>query len=183
MTMTKMTVKRPVALVLICVSAALVAGCSGSGSTHDATPGPDRSVTSPAVAAPAASDRAHAAETVKSDLEQRLSVDEARFGTGTNSPCATSSPKVFTAECGAAVDATAKLATLALAEAGGPDGFRTLTTTAQKIESAVDDYRTLKCASNPSAADTRHKCLSAAAVIAQAHADLRDGANMALSGR
>ncbi|MEU7380452.1 MULTISPECIES: hypothetical protein [unclassified Streptomyces] len=70
-------------------------------------------------------------------LEERLSADEPQFGSGTISPCSTSSPQMFTAKCQAAADATSDAADLALREINGRRGFATLGSVARKIQAAV----------------------------------------------
>ncbi|GAA3070063.1 hypothetical protein GCM10020254_12320 [Streptomyces goshikiensis] len=113
----------------------------------------------------------------------RISTGEGRFGSGTHSPCASSSPKVFTEECGEAADYTREAARFALDEIDGRSGFATLATTARKLDKAAATYRDLGCAKNPAAADARKACLDPAAVVAQGFSDLRDGANLGLAGK
>ncbi|WP_161245212.1 hypothetical protein [Streptomyces sp. SID1034] len=167
--------------------AALLAGCGGSGgstapdSTVDATP----SAGAPAgrrSAAPA-SDRAAVAEKVKSAVEAQLSVDEGRFGSGSNSPCATASAKMFTRQCAAAAKGTKADASFALAQVDGHEGFAALRSVAREIQNSAAAYQRLGCAANPSKAATRHACLEPAAVLAQGFPDLRDGANLGLAGK
>ncbi|MEV6722062.1 hypothetical protein AB0M94_14170 [Streptomyces xanthochromogenes] len=166
--------------------AALLAGCGGSGgstapdSTVDATP----SAGAPAgrSAAPA-SDRAAVAEKAKSAVEAQLSLDEGRFGSGSNSPCATASAKMFTRQCAAAANGTDADASFALAQVDGHDGFAALRSVAREIQNSAAAYQRLGCAANPSKAATRHACLEPAAVLAQGFPDLRDGANLGLAGK
>ncbi|WP_431958850.1 hypothetical protein [Actinacidiphila sp. bgisy160] len=160
---------------LLCLAAVLVAGCDDGPKKDAAPPRP-----SPTASVPA---KVSAAEEVKARLEERLAVGEQRFGTGVNSPCATSSARMFTADCQEAADATAAAADLALAEIDGRDGFATLGSVARKIRTAADTYGRLGCAQGPAAADARKACLEPAAVIAQGFPDLRVGANLALAGR
>ncbi|MFE6456690.1 hypothetical protein ACFVP0_04395 [Streptomyces cinereoruber] len=116
-------------------------------------------------------------------VEERISVDEGQFGSGTNSPCSTSSPQMFTAKCKAAAAATSEAAGLALREINGRQGFATLDSVARKLQDAVRTYGTLGCATSPTAANTRKACLEPAAVIAQGFPDLRSGANSGLAGK
>ncbi|WP_329186944.1 hypothetical protein [Actinacidiphila glaucinigra] len=160
----------------------MVAGCSNS----HAEPSPDRAV-SPAASvgqteAPQSSKAAFAGH-VKTALENRLNPNEARFGTGTGSPCSTSSAKMFTAECGSAAEATGADASFALEQIKHHDGFATLRSVAKKLQTAVARYRQLGCANNPTEASTRHACLEPAALIAQGFQDIRDGANLGLGGQ
>ncbi|MFD9001571.1 hypothetical protein ACFV0T_11470 [Streptomyces sp. NPDC059582] len=161
------------------LSGALVMGCSASGGVSRS----DQTSASPSSPSESVSAKALAAENVKLAVEERISADEQRFGSGTNSPCSTSSPRMFTAKCEAAADATSAAAGLALSEINGPQGFATLDSVARKLQAAVSTYETLGCAAGPTAADTREACLKPAAIIAQGFADLRDGANSGLAGK
>ncbi|MEU9442979.1 hypothetical protein AB0D42_19055 [Streptomyces sp. NPDC048304] len=170
------------AIAVMSLSTAVITGCSGAHQAGSAQP----SATSAARAqksSPPRSPRVFAAEKVKSDLEASISADEDTFGSGESSPCSTSSPRMFTSECGAAARATSDIAALALREINGRAGFKTLTSTARKLQAAVREYERLSCATAPAAAETRRSCLSPAAVIAQGFEDVRSGANLALAGR
>ncbi|MEV6042245.1 hypothetical protein [Streptomyces xanthochromogenes] len=166
--------------------AALLAGCGGSGGST----APDSTVdVTPSAGAPAgrsaapASDRAAVAEKVKSAVEAQLSLDEGRFGSGSNSPCATASAKMFTRQCAAAAKGTNADASFALAQVDGHEGFAALRSVAREIQNSAAAYQRLGCAANPSKAATRHACLEPAAVLAQGFPDLRDGANLGLAGK
>lgn len=172
-------------VAILGIAAAIITGCHNSGGV--ATPRPSAtSVTSPTPSqesVPAQSPKALAAEEVKSAVERRISAVEKEFGSGVNSPCSTSSSKLFTAKCQAAADATSGAASLALREIDGRAGFATLTSTARRLQTAVRQYDQLGCATGPTAAGSRHACLAPAAVIAQGLDDLRDGANLGLAGK
>ncbi|WP_432113199.1 hypothetical protein [Streptomyces sp. S1] len=170
-------------LAVVGLSGALVTGCSGSSEDARRTDQPSASATSSSPSVERVPSKVQAAEKVKSAVEARLSADEARFGSGTNSPCSTSSPQVFTAKCEAAADATSGAADLALREIGGRQGFATLDSAARKVRAAVRTYGTLGCATGPTAAATRTACMEPAAVIAQGFPDLRSGANAGLLGK
>ncbi|MGA5495806.1 hypothetical protein ACPCSP_15725 [Streptomyces cinereoruber] len=167
------------AAAVVGLSGAVITGCSGSE-------GADRTDQSSASSSPSVepvSAKAQAAQKVKLVVEERISVDEGQFGSGTNSPCSTSSPQMFTAKCKAAAAATSEAADLALREINGRRGFATLDSVARKLQDAVRTYGTLGCATSPTAADTRKACLEPAAVIAQGFPDLRSGANLGLAGK
>ena len=161
--------------------AGLLAGCGGSA--ESAAPG--RSASPPAVtsrAVDAQASRVAVAEHVKTLVEGRISPDETRFGSGTGSPCATSSARMFTAACGSAATATGADAAFVRQQIQPHQGFATLRSVTDKLMTAVSTYSRLGCAANPTAAATRHACLDPAAVIAQGFPDLRDGANLGLHG-
>jgi hypothetical protein len=166
---------------LFCLWVALATGCTDSGG--DAPSAPSAEASAQEVSADAVSAKGRAAEEVKSVLEVRISEGERRFGTGTGSPCSTSSSRMFTEECGEAATATSDAAALALTEIDGRDGFATLDSAAHDIQTAVRSYQELGCASAPTAELTRQACLDPAAVIAQGFPDLRGGANLALAGK
>ncbi|MGI5512410.1 hypothetical protein [Streptomyces sp. CA-106131] len=160
---------------------ALLAGCSGA----PAEPSPDRAASptaSTGQAKAAQSSKAVLTEHVKTVLEDRLSPDETRFGSGKGSPCSTSSAVMFTAQCGSAAEATAADASFALEQIERHEGFETLRSVAGKLRTAVTRYEQLGCAGNPTGAATRHACLEPAALIAQGFPDLRSGANLGLQG-
>ncbi|MEU4091834.1 hypothetical protein [Streptomyces sp. NPDC026673] len=115
-------------------------------------------------------------------MEEHLASHETRFGSGTGSPCSTSSAKMFTAECGSAAEATGADAAFALEQIEQHEGFAALRSVATKLRTAVATYRRLDCADNPTAASTRRACLEPAALIAQGFPDLRSGANLGLRG-
>ncbi|MFB7179486.1 hypothetical protein ACFCYI_17465 [Streptomyces sp. NPDC056257] len=189
------------AAAVLGVSGLLVTGCSDSegakpsdrppaAATSDAatsdTTASDTTASDAPASAPSAeplSAKAQAAEKVKLAVEKRISADERQFGSGVNSPCSTSSPRMFTATCKAAADATSDAAGVALTEIDGRQGFATLDSVARKLQTAVRTYHTLGCATGPTAADTRTACLEPAAVIAQGFDDLRGGANAGLAGK
>ncbi|MFF4433942.1 hypothetical protein ACFYZ4_32920 [Streptomyces sp. NPDC001513] len=172
------------AAAVLGMSGLLVTGCSDSGGAKPSDRPPAASAaSSSAPSAEPVSVKAEAAEKVKLAVEKRISADERKFGSGVNSPCSTSSPRMFTAPCKAAADATSDAAGLALTEIDGRQGFATLDSVARKLQAAVRTYQTLGCATEPTAADTRTACLEPAAVIAQGFTDLRDGANAGLAGR
>ncbi|MYX29800.1 hypothetical protein GTY75_24740 [Streptomyces sp. SID8381] len=169
-------------VVSLSVAAVILTGCSD---TDGGAPAPS-SATSAVPSrqtVPARSSKALVAEEVKNVVEERISADEERFGSGVNSPCATASPELFTAKCQAAADATSSAADLALSRIDGRAGFATLTLSARRLQAAVRQYDRLGCAGGPAATDTRHACLAPAAVIAQGLDDLRDGADLALAGK
>jgi hypothetical protein len=172
-------------VAMLGIATAIMTGCDSSDG--GASPRPSAtSVTSPTPSresVPAQSPKVLAAEEVKSAVERRVSAVEKEFGSGVNSPCSTSSSKLFTAKCQAASDATSDAAGLALREIDGRAGFATLTSTARRLQTAVRQYDQLECATGPTAAGTRHACLAPAAVIAQGLDDLRDGANLGLAGK
>ncbi|MCX4529784.1 MULTISPECIES: hypothetical protein [unclassified Streptomyces] len=181
--MTKTTRRFPVrAAALLCLAGALVTGCSGGADGGGGDGRPDAAGQA-ALAADAVPDKVRIAENVKSALEVRISTGEGRFGSGTNSPCATSSPRVFTEECGEAADYTREAARFALDEIDGRSGFATLGNAARKLDKAAAAYRDLGCAKAPSAAAARKACLDPAAVVAQGFPDLRSGANKGLAGK
>ncbi|MFG2355201.1 hypothetical protein [Streptomyces sp. NPDC048521] len=170
------------AMAVLGVSGAVLTGCTGA--PKESASRPSALSTAPSRgSAPAESAKARAAEKVKEDLERSISADEARFGSGVHSPCSTSSPRMFTVACGAAAEATAETAGLALRDIDGRSGFATLDTTARKVRAAAGEYDRLGCATGPAATDVRQACLAPAAVVAQGLEDLRDGANLALAGR
>lgn len=168
------------AVTMLGLSTILITGCSGSAAKD---PSARPSAASTPLSNEPVSAKAQAAEKVKLTLEDRISVDEQLFGSGTHSPCATSSPQMFTAKCKAAADATANAAGLALNKINGRKGFATLDSVARRLQTAVRTYERLGCATGPAATDTRQACLAPAAVIAQGFDDLRDGANLALAGK
>ncbi|MDX3077737.1 hypothetical protein [Streptomyces sp. MI02-7b] len=159
---------------MVILTLALLTGCGGAAN------GPDRD----GAAAPEAprSSKAVTAERVKSALEARLTPNEARFGSGTGSPCSTSSARMFAAECGDAAKVTGADASFALEQIEGRQGFATLRAVAVELRAAVASYQRLGCADHPAATATRHACLAPAAVIAQGFPDLRDGADLGLRG-
>lgn len=167
------------AVAMLGLSGVLITGCGDSGSGNRA----DRPSASPSSSSGSVSAKAEVAQNVKLAVEEGISADEQRFGSGTNSPCATSSPQMFTAKCKAAADATSKAADQALREINGRKGFATLDSVARKLQVAVRTYGTLGCATGPTAADTRKACLEPAAAIAQGFPELRDGANLGLAGK
>ncbi|MEU3049908.1 hypothetical protein ABZ705_25925 [Streptomyces sp. NPDC006984] len=169
----------PRAVAMLGLSGVLITGCSDSGGVSRS----DQPSASASASSEAVSTKAQAAEKVKLAVEEGISTDEQRFGSGTNSPCSTSSSQMFTAQCKAAADATSDAAGLALSEINGREGFATLDSVARKIQAAVRTYATLGCATGPTAADTRKACLEPAAVIAQGFPDLRSGANLGLAGK
>ncbi|MDT0469782.1 hypothetical protein [Streptomyces gibsoniae] len=160
---------------------ALLTGCSHA----PAEPSHDRTV-SPAASAGQAeapqSSKTAIAEQVKTDLEDRLSPDEQRFGSGTGSPCSTSSAVMFTAKCASAAEAAGADASFALEQIERHEGFATLRSVAEKLRTAVTRYQHLGCADHPTGAATRHACLEPAGLIAQGFPDLRGGANLGLRG-
>ncbi|MER6290910.1 hypothetical protein [Streptomyces sviceus] len=160
---------------------AFCTGCSGSGVEGHAVR-PSGSFASPS-REPSASTKAQIAENVKSTLEERISADEEKLGSGVDSSCSPTSPQIFTSKCQAAADAASDAAGLALREIDGRAGFATLDSSARKIQAAVRTYTSLGCATGPTAADVRRACLTPAAVIAQGFSDLRDGANLGLAGK
>ncbi|MFD7877006.1 hypothetical protein ACFV5G_23395 [Streptomyces sp. NPDC059766] len=175
--MIKWRVLRAVAVVGL--SGVLITGCNDSeGANRSDQPSVSSSPSIEPVSA-----KAQAAEKVKLAVEERISVDEGQFGSGTNSPCSTSSPQMLTAKCKAAADATSEAAGLALREINGRQGFATLDSVARKLQDAVRTYGTLGCATGPTPADTRKACRESAAVIAQGFPDLRSGANLGLAGK
>jgi hypothetical protein len=161
------------AVAMLGLAGSLVTGCSDS--VAEDRPG------RPTPSASPSNEPVSTAEKVKLALETRISADEQGFGSGTHSPCSTSSPQMFTAKCKAAAEATSSAAGLALSEINGREGFATLRSVAQKLQAAVRTYEQLGCATGPTASDTRHACLDPAAVIAQGFDDLRDGANLGLA--
>ncbi|MFF0476547.1 hypothetical protein [Streptomyces sp. NPDC004284] len=167
------------AVAMLGLSGVLITGCSDSEGVNRS----DQPSASPSPSSEPVSTKAQAAEKVKLAVEERVSADERQFGSGTNSPCSTSSPQMFTAKCKAAADATSDAAGLALSEINGRQGFATLDSVARKLQAAVRTYESLGCATGPTAADTREACLEPAAVIAQGFADLRSGANLGLAGK
>lgn len=169
------------AVAVLGLSGALVTGCGDSGGASRAEHASASATASPSSGS--VSTKARFAEHVKLALEKRLSADEQQFGSGTDSPCATSSAEMFTAKCTAAAEATAAAARLALSETHGRQGFATLDSVARKLQAAVLTYDTLDCATGPTATDTRKACLKPAAVIAQGFEDLRGGANLGLAGK
>jgi len=160
---------------------ALLASCSdtpaGTGAHRAASP-----VASAGRAAATESSRAAVAEHVRTVVEDRLSADETRFGSGTGSPCSTSSPTMFTARCGAAAQATGADASFALEQIDRREGFATLRSVAKKLRTAVAGYERLGCADAPTDAAARHACLEPAALIAQGFPDLRSGTDLGLRG-
>ncbi|MEU8763922.1 hypothetical protein [Streptomyces sp. NPDC048659] len=174
-------VKRQVlcAVGVLVLSAVFVTGCSEPPAAN----GSDQPSASSSPSVEPVSAKGQAAEKVKLAVEQRISADEERFGSGTKSPCSASSPQVLTSTCQAAADATTEAAGLALREINGRQGFATLDSTARRLQSAVRTYTTLGCAKAPTNASTRTACLEAAPVIAQGFPDLRSGANLGLAGK
>jgi hypothetical protein len=160
---------------------ALLTGCSGARS--EPHPGRAASPTASAHRAQAPrSSKAAVADHVKAVLEDRLSPDETRFGSGTGSPCSTSSATMFTAACASAAEATGADASFALRQIRRHEGFGTLRSVAHKLRTAATTYRRLGCSDNPARAATRRACLEPAALIAQGFPDLRDGADLGLRG-
>ncbi|MFC7219227.1 hypothetical protein ACFQLX_13770 [Streptomyces polyrhachis] len=123
------------------------------------------------------------AEGLKTALEERLSVHENRYGSGTESVCSTASPKMFSRECAEAAATTGEDAAYALARIEGKEGYATLRSVARKLQAATADYERLACATNPTDPATRKACLDPAAAIAQGTTDLRDGTRLGLAGR
>ncbi|MFG2714666.1 hypothetical protein ACGFX2_29550 [Streptomyces goshikiensis] len=177
------------AAVLLVLAGALATGCGadadggGDGRPEAAGRAALAADAGTGTGAGATPDKARIAENVKSALEVRISTGEGRFGSGTNSPCASSSPKAFTEECGEAADYARETARFALDEIDGRSGFATLGTVARKLDKAAAAYRDLGCAKGPAAADARKACLDPAAVVAQGFPDLRSGATMGLAGK
>ncbi|MBC9714447.1 hypothetical protein H9Y04_17955 [Streptomyces sp. TRM66268-LWL] len=159
-------------------AAALLSACTGSGSDADPAPPP-----SPSTSAAEVSEKAATADKVKSAVESRISAGEKRFGSGDLSPCSTGSSAMFTQECADAAKATADGASFALGQIKGQDGFGSLRSVAEEIQEAAAAYEDLGCLENPADAATRKACLEPAAVLAQGFPDLRDGANLGLSGK
>lgn len=163
------------------LAASVLAGCSPSPHTPTGpAPSQGAATTSPASASAAVA----TAEAVQQKLGNQLSADEDHFGSGTGSPCATSSAKALTPACGAAVEAAGADARSALRQIHGHHGFAALRTTATHVAAAR--YDALRCASAPTAPTapaTRQTCLTQAATAAQAFDDLRDGINLGLDGR
>jgi hypothetical protein len=156
-------------------------GCGGSGGEgRSARPSGS---SAPPSSEPPAPTKAEIAEKVKNALEERISADEEKLGSGVESSCSPTSPQLFTAKCQAAADVTSDAADLALREIDGRAGFATLDASARKVQAAVRRYESLGCATEPAAADIRRACLDPAAVIAQGFSDLRDGANLGLAGK
>lgn len=173
------------AITALSIAVAIITGCDNSDGEASKQPSapPVTSTVPSHESVPAQSSKAAAAEKVKSVIEQRISADEEKFGSGESSPCSTSSPDLFTARCRAMAEATASAAGLALRSIDGRAGFATLDSTARRLQTEVRRYEQLGCASGPAAADTRHACLAPAAQIAQGLDDLRDAANLALAGK
>ncbi|WP_328300212.1 hypothetical protein OG389_22185 [Streptomyces sp. NBC_00435] len=157
-------------------------GGGGGAVVGDAAPSAGASA-DPSPFADPVSEKAATAEKVKSAVEARLSVHEARFGSGGTSPCSTGSAKMFTQDCDAAVRTTNDDAAFALTQIGGHEGFATLSAAAQKIQQAAARYQELGCAKNPADAADRQACLAPASVLAQGFPDLRSGANLGLAGK
>ncbi|MFD5340374.1 hypothetical protein [Streptomyces hawaiiensis] len=155
--------------------------CSGSG--EDGRSARPSGSSAPPSSRPSVPTTAQVAEKVKNALEERISADEEKFGVGQKSPCTPASPQLFTVRCETAADATSDAADLALREIDGRAGFATLNAGARKIQAAARTYKSLGCATGPTAADVRRACLGPAAVIAQGFPDLRDGANLGLAGK
>ncbi|MEU5160832.1 hypothetical protein AB0G74_14670 [Streptomyces sp. NPDC020875] len=168
------------AVVVLGISGALITGCTDSDGGERSS---GRSTERTSAEEAARASRAKIAEEVKRAVEGRLSVDELKYGSGTNSPCSTSSAQMFGAKCQAAADATSAAADAALNAINGRRGFATLDGVAHKLKDAIRSYDELGCAKGPTAVKTRTACLKPAAVIAQGFSDLRDGANMGLSGQ
>ncbi|MFK0173122.1 hypothetical protein ACIQU5_30440 [Streptomyces sp. NPDC090306] len=173
------------ATVLVGLAGVLATGCGGGGGTG-ASGKPSEAVSgvsSPAVSGDPVSDKGLFAEKVRAAVDKQVGADEERFGSGDRSPCSTSSSLVLTSTCGAAADATAADAELALREINGSHGFATLDAVARKLVTSVRSYRDLGCATGPTAADTREACLVPAATIAHGFSDLHDGTVLGLSGK
>ncbi|WP_435190068.1 hypothetical protein [Streptomyces sp. bgisy126] len=166
-------------MAVVGLSGVLVTGCSEPEGANRT----DRPSASSSPSVEPVSPKAQAAERVKLAVEGHVSAGEGQSGSGTNSPCSTSSPQVFTAKCEAAADATSEAADLALREIDGRQGFATLDAVGRKLQAAVRTYGTLGCATGPTAADTRKAWLEPATVIAQGFPDLRSGASSGLSGK
>ncbi|MDX3236104.1 hypothetical protein PV392_10475 [Streptomyces sp. ME03-5709C] len=167
----------------VCGGTALLVLLAGCGDSHPES-SPDRTA-SPAASTDRVdpgSSRAAVAQDVKSSLEERLGPDEARFGSGTGSPCSTSSARMFTAECGSAAEAAGVDASFALQLIERREGFAALRSVAERLRAAAARYQKLGCADNATGASTRHACLEPAALIAQGFPDLRGGANLGLRG-
>ncbi|SEL50264.1 hypothetical protein [Streptacidiphilus jiangxiensis] len=163
---------------------AVLAGCSAAPSqpAPESPPTPVTSVSTSATRA-ALNSRAQAAEQVQQALGARITLDEERYGSGTGSPCSTSSATLFTARCGQVAAAVDTDAALALSAIKGRVGFATLSRTARALLVDARSYRNLGCDGNPAADATRHACLAPSAALAQAFPDLRDGINLALRGQ
>lgn len=179
--------RRAVAPAAAAVLAVLtVAGCTGSDGADDG-----RDAKPPAASVPTAVPgadaslpaKARTAENVRNVLLARITEDEERFGSGTESVCSTASAEMFTAKCAAAVTATGESAELALREIGGRAGFATLDSVARGLRAAARGYEASACASAPAAEATRTECRKHAAVIAQGYEDLRTGSTAALAGQ
>ncbi|MDX3215457.1 hypothetical protein PV318_07965 [Streptomyces sp. ME02-6991-2B] len=170
-------------LRMVCGGTAVLVLLAGCSSSHASSP--DRTA-SPAVSTDRVEDpgssKAAVAEDVKTALEERLGPDEVRFGSGTGSPCSTSSARMFTAECGSAAEAAAADASFALQLIERREGFAALRSAAERLRTAVSRYQQLGCADDATGVSTRHACLEPAALIAQGFPDLRGGANLGLRG-
>ncbi|MER5865049.1 hypothetical protein [Kitasatospora sp. NPDC002040] len=152
----------------------VIHGTGGAGSVSGIALKPARPS---AQATPQSASRAQDADRIHDVLGNRLTEDEDPLGSGTGSPCSTSSALMLTQKCYRATDATLRDAQLALSLslASAEDSFGTLSSAAQKITAAARTYCGLGCADNPSSARTRHDCLAPAGVIAQGLPELRDG--------
>ncbi|MGW7529838.1 hypothetical protein [Streptomyces sp. NPDC054783] len=164
------------------VAVTLLAACSGSGEDSGADATPSAKASRGRTAA-AVSDRAVKADQVKSAVEARISPYEERFGSGVNSPCSTATSTMFTQACAVAAKETNTDAAYALKQIQGQQGFATLRSAAQKIQTAAATYQQWGCGTSPTKAATRHACLKPAAVLAQGFSDLRDGVNLGLAGK
>ncbi|CAM5386536.1 hypothetical protein SALBM311S_09909 [Streptomyces alboniger] len=111
------------AAALLGLVAVFCTGCSGAGGeTRSARP--SDSSASPSSEPPAPT-KAEIAEKVKNTLEERISADEEKLGSGVESSCSPTSPQLFTTKCQTAADATSDAADLALREIDGRAGFAT----------------------------------------------------------
>jgi hypothetical protein len=160
------------------VSGLLLTGCSSGGKSHPTTSASARHASPPSLSA-----AGHAAEAVQSALQPQLNAHEEHFGSGTNSACSTSRSSMFTPACADIAEVVAQDAKQALTTVSGKSGFATLRSVAKRLQRAVDQYKALGCAHDPSDVSVRHRCLEPAAQIAQGDADLRDGVNLGLAGR
>ncbi|MFD7750353.1 hypothetical protein ACFV2V_31025 [Streptomyces sp. NPDC059698] len=122
------------------------------------------------------------AQDLKEHLDPKINHLRNTFGEGTNSPCSSASPKLFTSDCAQAVEETAGVARAAVKQIEGAGKYATLRLVADKILDAERGYSAARCSVGPSDPSVRAQCLGHSAVIAQAPVDLHQGVVAGLAG-
>lgn len=122
------------------------------------------------------------AERVKTRLDPMIDDLRSRFGEGANSPCSSSSSKLFTSRCSEAVEETGRIARAAVDLIQSSAKYETLRSVTDRVLTAERGYAEAQCSQSPSDPSQRAKCLDHGAVIAQAPVDLHQGVVAGLLG-